>query len=164
MGQDATPRRGEGPKTSARAFRKAALCPDLKIRFGHDLDPFRSTAPPPLVVLPTAGAAICARALPRHSGVLNMSLGFDRPSAECAWFAKTLARTGVARITPAKPVPKIVSKGDQILGERAGGPNAAHRVTQTVSNPYLRVETGDGKHIAEKTHKVWGGNRALSSR
>ena len=148
----------------ARTQLRAARWPDLGIRFGHDLDPFRSTAPPPLVVLPTAGAAICALALPRHSGVLNMSLGLDRPPAECAWFAKTLARARVARITPAKPVPKIVSKGDQILGERAGGPNAAHRVTQTVSNPYLRVETGDGKHIAEKTHKVWARNPALSSR
>ena len=83
-----------------------------------------------------------------------MSLGFDRPSIAYAWFRKTLALTGVARLTPAQPVPKIVSKGDQILGERAGGPNAAHRVTQTVSNPYLRVETGYGKHDAEKTHKV----------
>ena len=50
-------------------------------------------------------------------------------------------------MSPAKPVPVWGA----ILGERAGGPNAAHPVTQTVSNPYLRLETGNGKLVAEKT-------------
>ena len=47
---------------------------------------------------------------------------------------------------------------EAILGERAGGPNAAQPGTQTVSTPYLRLEIPDGKLVAEKTHKpqAWG--------
>ena len=50
-------------------------------------------------------------------------------------------------MTPAKSAPKSLSDGEHFLGERAGGPNAAHPVTQTVSNPYLRRELGDGKLV-----------------
>jgi len=104
-----------------------------------------------------------ALAPPRQSGVLNKSLGFDRPLSKSAWFRKTLARTGAGRLSAAKPVPpKHVRKG-AILGNRAGGPNAAHPVTQTVSTPYLRFETANGKLVAEKPHKPQAGGVSLSS-
>jgi hypothetical protein len=117
----------------------------LKYASGIDLDPLSVGARRRRSSAPTVGAAICAKALPRHSGVLNKSLGLDRPPVECA-----MARTWVDRMTPAKPVP-VGSSPD----ERAGGPNAAQPVTQTVSNPYLRVETADGKLLPEKTQETW---------
>jgi hypothetical protein len=80
---------------------------------------------------------------PRQSGVLNKSLGFDRPCQ------KRQKREQGGRISPIKPVPV----GITILDRRAGGPNTAHPVTQIMSNPYLRLEAGEGKHVAEKTHK-----------
>ena len=52
--------------------------------------------------------------------------------------------------------PQRSPDGEHILGERAGGPNAAHPVTQTVSNPYLRRESGDGKLVAEKPQQATG--------
>jgi hypothetical protein len=39
-----------------------------------------------------------------------------------------------------------------------------HTGTQTVSNSYLRPETGDGKDVAEKTHKPSACAGRLSSR
>src|ERR1700712_5473759 len=57
-----------------------------------------------------------------------------------AGFLKTLARTRTGRISFAKPVPPLPRRG-AVPGQRAEGPNAAHPVTQTVSNPYLRLET-----------------------
>jgi hypothetical protein len=71
-------------------------------------------------------------------------------------------RTVVFRMTLAKPVPKASRRG-AIFGERAGGPNAAQPVTQTMSTPYLRLGTGNGKHVAEKPHKTQGRIAALSS-
>jgi hypothetical protein len=50
-------------------------------------------------------------------------------------------------MTPTKLPPKPPD-GSIFLGERAGGPNAAHPVTQTVSPPYLRREWGYGKLLS----------------
>ena len=64
----------------------------------------------------------------------------------CALTQSKAVRLSAAteKSTKTKSRPEI-SDGGAILGKRAGGPNAAHPVTQTVSNPYLRLETGNGK-------------------
>jgi hypothetical protein len=62
---------------------------------------------------------------PRHSGVLNKGLGFERLPVESAQFGRV---RGIARLSPANPVlQKSFLKGP-IFGERAGGPNAAQPV------------------------------------
>jgi hypothetical protein len=121
---------------------------------------------PPVVC--AHGSRGCAWARPRQSGVLNKSLGFDLSPSKPPGFAKSgLAKRwrerGIGRISSAKPVPRCLWWGKQILGERAGGPNTAHPVTQTVSNPYLRLESADGKHVAETPHKPQARREALSS-
>jgi len=84
-------------------------------------------------------------------------------AVESAWFLKTLARTKAGRISFAKPVPQSASRGELFLANVPEGPNAAHPVTQTVSHTYLRFETGNGKLVAEKLHKLQGGGASLSS-
>src|SRR6478672_2980477 len=83
-------------------------------------------------------------------------------TVKSAGFLKPMARTRAGRISFAKPVPTL-SGGGAVPGQRAGGPNAAHPVTQTVSTPYLRLETGNGKLVAEKPHKPQAGGASLSS-
>jgi hypothetical protein len=86
-----------------------------------------------------------AQAPPRHPGVLNKGLGSDRPPSA----ARERGQRLIAN-PPAKPSPS-----GAILGERAGGPNAAHPDTQTVSNNlYLRPEQTDGKLTLENTGKT----------
>jgi hypothetical protein len=89
----------------------------------------------------------CFAAPPRYSGVLNKGLGCDRSPVDCA-----AARTGVDHRALAKRFPKA-DMGKQLLDERAGGPNAAHPDTQTVSNPYLRPAIFYGKPVAGKARK-----------
>ena len=109
-----------------------------------------------------------AWARPRQSGVLNKSLGIDRSPSKPPGFAKAgsakLRRKREDRSHLARQAssPKPL-QGEQIPGERAGGPNSAHPVTQNVSNPYLRLESLDGKHVAETPHKPQACGRPLSS-
>ena len=92
-------------------------------------------------------AAKFAAAPPCHSGVLNKGPGFDWPPST----APQREQGSVVIARQAGP-PKHLWRA-ATLGERAGGPNAAHPDTQTVSTPYLRLETGDGKLVSENTPK-----------
>jgi hypothetical protein len=56
-----------------------------------------------------------ALAPPRQSGVLNKSLGFERPLSKARGFLKTLARTRADRISFAKLVPRSASRGELFL-------------------------------------------------
>src|SRR5882757_6187469 len=99
---------------------------------------------------------------PRQSGVLNKSLGFERPLSKARGSVKPWRGQGqVASRSPSRS-PKFARRG-AVPDQRAEGPNAAHPVTQTVSTPYLRLETRNGKPVAEKPHKPQAGELPLSS-
>jgi hypothetical protein len=70
----------------------------LKYASGIDLDPLSVGARAAGRLHPRWARRICAEALPRHSGVLNKSLGLDRPPVECA-MARTRGRSHDARQT-----------------------------------------------------------------
>jgi len=103
-----------GPRHVAVTVRRQAFALSSKRRFvrtskyasGMNLEPVSVGGAYAAGRLPTVGAANVRTALPRHSGVLDKSLGLDRPPVECA-----LARTGTGRMTPAKPVPQLSHGG-----------------------------------------------------
>jgi hypothetical protein len=94
-------------------------------------------------------------ALPRRSGVLTRVSASIGRRHERLVSQNLGARRGGRSDTARQMAPKSLSNGERFLGERAGGPNAAHPVTQTVSNPYLRRRLGDGKLVSSR--KVTGG-------
>ena len=79
MGHEATPWRGGGPAAKARALQRAALDPDLEKHVGHDLNPLEDgDAARHRSTVPTIAATV-ALARRVKLGVLNKSLGLDRP-------------------------------------------------------------------------------------
>jgi hypothetical protein len=97
-----------GPEASARALMRAALRSDLEKRFGHDLDPLEGGGAPRhrSCTYDWRGQLASWRrgagTLPRHSGVLNKGLGFDRPPQK-----RRSAGQKADRLTPAKRFPDI---------------------------------------------------------
>ena len=101
---------------------------------------------PPVVCRSRFARRMRARRCRVSSGVLNKSLGFDRSAAKnVALVSPNLGANGSRSLLAAKPVPPMPLSREQILGGRAGGPNTAHPVTQTVSTPYLRPNPRNGK-------------------
>ena len=135
---------------------------DLEKRFGHDLNPLEDGSARRNRSSTLTIRGECASAPPRQSGVLNKSLGFGRPLSKAPGSLKSWhGQESIACRLPSRS-PNVFCRG-AILGKRAGGPNVAHPVTQTVSNPYLRLETGNGKLVAEKPHKPRACAGSLSS-
>src|SRR5882757_6640043 len=93
-----------------------------------------------------------ALAPPRQSGVLNKSLGFEQPLSKARGSLKPWRGQRLIASRWPNRSPNCL-EGRAVPGQRAEGPNAAHPVTQTVSTPYLRLETRNGKLVAEKPHK-----------
>ena len=150
-GSEATPWRDGGPAQNARASAEAALRPDLEIRFEHDLDPLKDGD----ALRRRSSALTAGAAKKRRRAAASFRLSWTRASASTGHPSNApRARTGGRSHDACQAGPPNRLKGGAILGKRAGGPNAAQPVTQTVSNPYLRRATSDGKHIAEKPHKT----------
>ncbi len=122
LGHEATPWRGADRAQDSRASFKAAFWPDLKIRFGHDLDPLEGGGARRHRSYCTHDSrGMRALAPPRYSGVLNKSLGFDRPLSKAP--QRVQGRSHTAR--------QAGSRGEQSLADVPEGRTRHTRILKS---------------------------------
>ena len=85
--------------------RELRFCRTLKYASGMTSTRWRAAAHYATGRLHSRFAGKARSAPPRHSGVLNKGLGFDRLPVESAWSVKPGRVQGTARMAPIKPVP-----------------------------------------------------------
>ena len=89
---------------------------------------------------------------PRQSDVLNKSLGFDRLLLKAPGFAKPWRGQEPVAYRPPSRFPRNVFDWEQSLATVPEG-RTRHTIYSTVSTPYLRPGTANGKLVVEKPHK-----------
>jgi hypothetical protein len=129
MDCEAMPGLGAVQRAIAQTSDEAAIRPDCRIRFEHDLDPFRGgSAKRRRTFVLTARGIRAPKAPPRIPVVLNKGLRTDRPLLDAP-----RRRQGRSLKALAKPVPPWGA----ILSGRTRGPNAAHPDTEPSAPPLL---------------------------